>query len=147
MTIHCLHTETIVTTDASKNGIGGMLSQIQDGVERPIYFVSRTLCPAEKNYSVPELETLAVVWCVERLRQYLYGRSFKIRTDHCSLRQVLTGKLDNAVLSSRVTRWALKLMSYRFTVEYVKGSSNVIADYLSRMPSGDAIKKIFCLSL
>ena len=115
-----------------------MLSQIQNGVERPVYFVNRKLSAAERNYSVPELETLAVVWCVERLSQYLFGRQFKIRTDHSSLRQVLTGKMDNSVLSSRVTRWAIKLMSYNFTVEFVKGSQNVIADCLSRLPIGES---------
>ena len=133
----CTDTETILTTDASRNGIGGMLSQVQDGVERPIYFVSRKLTAAEMNYSVPELETLAVVWCTERLRQYVYGRRFKIRTDHSSLRQVMTGKTDNSLLSGRVARWAIRLMPYCFTVEYISGAKNVIADCLSRLPIGD----------
>ena len=147
-----LDTETILTTDASRTGVGGMLSQIRNGVESPIYFVSRTLNLAEKNYSVPELETLAVVWCVERLSQYLFGRHFKIRTDHSSLRQVLTGNLSNSVLSARVTRWAMKLMPYSFSVEYVKGAQNVVADCLSRMPMAnkdpDKVmeQSVFCIS-
>lgn len=147
-----LGTETVLTTDASRSGIGGMLSQVQNGVETPIYFVSRTLNSAEKNYSVPELETLAVVWCVERLSQYLFGRHFRIRTDHSSLRQVLTGNLTNSVLSARVTRWAMKMMPYSFSVEFVKGAQNVVADCLSRMPMAnndpDQVmeQSVFCIS-
>lgn len=76
--------ETIVTIDASRKGIGGMHSQMQNGLEVLIYFVGRTLSPAEKNYSVPELETLAVTWCVEHLSQYLFARYFEIRSDHFS---------------------------------------------------------------
>jgi transposase InsO family protein len=125
---------TILTTDASRTGLGGMLSQVKDGVERPIYFISRKLSQAETKYSVPELETLAVIWGVERLSQYLHGRSFTIRTDHSSLRQVLTGKMDGALLSARVTRWAIRLMGFNFTVEHISGAKNVVADCLSRMP-------------
>ena len=61
-----VRTETILTTDASSLGIGGVLSQLQDGVEKPIYFVSRKLKPNETKYSSSELETLDVLWCVER---------------------------------------------------------------------------------
>jgi len=52
----------ILTTDASKTAVAAMLSQIQDGVERPITFASRQLNPAESRYSASELEMLAVSW-------------------------------------------------------------------------------------
>ena len=55
-----LKVETILTTDASQYGLGAMFSKVSNGVEQPIIFVSRTLCYAEKNYSMIEKETLAV---------------------------------------------------------------------------------------
>ena len=44
-----LNVETILTTDASQYGLGAVLSQVSNGVEQPIIFVSRTLSYAEKK--------------------------------------------------------------------------------------------------
>ena len=55
----------------SDYAIAGVLTQVFDGEEYPIYFVSRTLSKAERNYTVTEKECLAVLWYVERLRGYL----------------------------------------------------------------------------
>ena len=130
-----VRTKTILTTDASSLGIGGVLCQRQDGVEKPIYFVSRKLHPNETKYSSSELETLAVLWCVERLHQFLFGRHFEIRTDHSALREVLIGKSSaSSVAPARIVRWAARLMPYSFTVSYIKGSMNAVADGLSRLP-------------
>jgi hypothetical protein len=52
----------ILTTDGSKMAIGAILSQIQDGVERPLAHASRQLNAAEKNYSASEVELLTLVW-------------------------------------------------------------------------------------
>ena len=60
--------ETVLTTDASCYGLGGVLTQIAGGEERIIAFVSRTLSDAEKNYSVIEKEMLACFWATKRLR-------------------------------------------------------------------------------
>ena len=66
--------DNIVTTDASKTGLGITLWQRQaDGELKPIAFGSRFLKDSEKNYSIGELELLAVVWGLEKFRFYLYG--------------------------------------------------------------------------
>ena len=59
---------TIVSTDASAVALGSVLSQIQNGEERPIAFSSRTLSPAERAYSVGEREALACIWALLPLR-------------------------------------------------------------------------------
>jgi hypothetical protein len=63
----------IVDTYASNVGIGGVLSQVQDGQERVITYYSKTLNKAERNYRVTRRELLAIVRTLEHFHEYLYG--------------------------------------------------------------------------
>ena len=75
--------DNIVTTDASKTGLEITLRQKQaDGELKPIAFGSRFLNDSEKNYSIGELELLAVVWGLEKFRFYLSGKKVFLYTDH-----------------------------------------------------------------
>ena len=78
--------EFILDTDASNHGIGAVLSQVQDSVEKPKTFASRTLTKAERNYCVTRRELLAIVEFVKHFRHYLQGPKFRMRTDHAPLR-------------------------------------------------------------
>ena len=69
----------IVDTDASEDGIGGVLSQIhEDGREHVIVYASRSLTKAERKYNVTRKELLAVINFITHFRQYLLGSSFKL---------------------------------------------------------------------
>ncbi len=140
-------TKTFLTTDGSLRGLGAYLSQVHDGEEKPVYFISRKLRPNEQHYSSSEIETLAVLWAVERFHQYLYGRSFEIRSDHSALREVLTGRVRGPTAPARIVRWSTRLLPYTFTVTYVKGRSNVVADGLSRLPLPDDSTKSYDINL
>lgn len=131
-------TPTFVTTDASGDGIAAVLTQ-QDstGTEKPVYYLSRKLSSVEQTYSATEKEFLAVLWGVERLHQFLYGRPFVVRTDHQCLRQLLTNGVEGGSAPCRVIRWAMRLLYYNFQVEYLPGKKNFVADALSRLPSDD----------
>jgi transposase InsO family protein len=118
----------IVRTDASGKSIGGVLLQEVNGVDHPVAYVSRKLNDREARYAVEERECLAIVWCIQKFHRYLYGTEFTIETDHCSLQYLKTGSIKNA----RVMRWYLALQDYNFKVKYIKGITNVMADYLSR---------------
>lgn len=124
--------ETVVTCDASATALGACLSQWVDGVEKPVAFASRALSPAERNYSASEREALSCLWACERWHFYLYGRRFKLITDHEALKTLLTtGGTGHRPL--RLHRWADRLYQYLFDVQYRPGRNNVVADCLSRI--------------
>jgi len=76
----------ILYTDASGKGLGGTLHQEIDGAQHPVLFISRTLTPAERNYSATEMECLAVYWYFSKLAHYLDGcEGLTVVTDHHAL--------------------------------------------------------------
>jgi transposase InsO family protein len=123
-------------TDASATQLGCCLRQTQpDGSTLPLGFWSRSLTPAEKNYSTTEKECLAIVWAVTHLRPYLERQKFTVVTDHQALRWVMN--LSDA--QGRLARWRLRLAEFDFHVEYRPGASNHAADTMSRLepPAAD----------
>ncbi|UYV83123.1 hypothetical protein LAZ67_22002327 [Cordylochernes scorpioides] len=120
-----------VYCDASTLGIAGILKQVHpDGNVYPVQYFSRTLRPHERNYSISELECLAIVESVEKFRIYLMGRKFTIFSDHHALQWLKTIKNP----SGRLFRWSLRLSSYEYEVRYIKGKQQYEADLLSRNP-------------
>lgn len=118
-----------VHTDASDYGVGGMLTQTIDGVERPVAYMSKSLSGAEKNYSITERETLAVLTALEHWRCYVEnGQTFTVYTDHSALKWFLS--LNNP--TGRLARWGVRLSSFNFIIKHRKGVDNVIPDALSR---------------
>jgi hypothetical protein len=120
----------ILDTDAFDGQIGCCLSQEHpDGLRHPNGYWSRSLNPAERNYSTTEKEYLAIVWAILTLRPYLEGPRFLIRTDHHSLRWVL----NLADAQGRLARWRLRLLEFYFEVEYSPGKEHHAADFMSRI--------------
>ena len=121
-------------TDASRNGIGFCLVQIEDGNKTPLLIIagSRFLSPAEKNYTVVELELLAIQWATDKSRLYLAGTNFTIVTDNQPLLGILNRKNLDAINNIRIQRLMSKLLGYSFRVEWIPGKNHAIADALSR---------------
>ncbi len=119
-------------TDASAHQVGCALFQEQeDRYRSPIRFWSRTLSPAERNYSASERECLPLVYGITTCRPYLFGEHFTVDTDHAALRLLMS--ISDP--SGRLMRWRLRLAEYTFDVRYKEGNLNCTADAVSRIPS------------
>lgn len=122
---------TTLQCDASNNSIGAVLMQKHGDLEVPIYYYSKMLTRSEKNYSITEKELLAVYKSIIKLRHFLYGLKFIIKTDHKPLVSIL--KYPTANMNIKWVRRLLKISEMEFDVCYIKGKDNVIADTLSRI--------------
>ena len=123
----------ILDTDASNSGVGAVLSQIQEGVERVICYGSKKLDKAQRNYCVTRKELLAVVTFVNQYRHYLLGQEFTLRTDHSSLRWLCNFKQPEGQLA----RWLEVLSQYNFQIVHRDGKKHGNADSLSRQHCGN----------
>ncbi|UYV69338.1 hypothetical protein LAZ67_6003268 [Cordylochernes scorpioides] len=117
--------------DASTQGIAGILKQVHpDGKTHPTQYYSRALRPHERNYTISELECLAIVESIEKFRIYLSGTKFTVYSDHQALQWLKTIKNP----SGRLFRWSLRLSTYDYEIQYLKGTQQHEADLLSRNP-------------
>ena len=125
-------------TDASSVGLGAFLYQVIDGETRVLYYLSRVLDDTESRYPAQKLELLAMKWSCSVLRSWLLGASkLVIITDHKGLLSCLEQPQANATLQ----RWASAISEYSPELQYRPGSSNHMADFLSRHPNLGSLDK------
>lgn len=119
----------ILETDASKVGLGAVLSQMQeDGTVHPIAYASRSTDKHERNYGISELETLGLVWAVRHFRPYILGHHCTVYTDHAACLSIL----NTSKPSGKLARWALTIQEMDLSIKHKAGRSNKNADALSR---------------
>jgi hypothetical protein len=111
------------------------------GKDRPVAYASRSFNKAEKSYVTVEKESAAVVWGIKYFRPYLYGRRFKVVSDHKPLTWIMSVNDPG----SRLLRWRIQLEEYDCEIVYKPGNQNSNADALSRIGTlskegGDAEK-------
>ena len=132
------HLETRIKCDASRAGLGAALEQRSPTGWHTVAFKYRFLNSNEERYSVNELELLGVVWSVEYIKYYLFGKSFTIITDHRALLSIMKKHRSNKSYNSRLTRWIDRLLPFDFNIEHIPGAKMGLADYISRQPNQEA---------
>lgn len=121
----------ILSTDASLDGLGAVLSQVPKGGNkaRPFASASKSLTRAQAKYPAHRLEFLALKWAIcDKFSHWLKGHSFTVWTDNNPQTYILTKpKLDACE-----QRWVAKLAQYNFNIQYIPGSKNVITGWTWR---------------
>ena len=75
--------------DASDLAIRAVLGQRVEGKSYVVYYASKTLNEAQRNYTTTEKELLAVVYALDKFRSYLIGSDIVISTDHSTLKYMV----------------------------------------------------------
>ena len=119
-------------SDTSRKATGSYLTQMIDGKERLIAYYSKVLPSACMNYSVTELELFGLMINIFAFKYLLRGIEFEVFVDHSALVQILTSKEEPC--TDRIRKMLFKLSDYVFNVKYMKGTTLVLADMLSRAP-------------
>ncbi|RDY14044.1 Retrovirus-related Pol polyprotein, partial [Mucuna pruriens] len=117
--------------DASNLALGVVLGQ-RAGVGKPVHvitYASRTMDPAQPNYTTTEKELLAIVFALDKFRSYLFGSKIIAFFNHVALRFLL--KKPDAKL--RLIRWMLLLQDFDIEIRDKKGAKNFVANHLSRI--------------
>ncbi|CAC5415434.1 unnamed protein product [Mytilus coruscus] len=133
-------------TDASDDTIGACLTQpcndneeVLYGVknEKPIYFLSHKLSDTQTRWSTIEKEAFSIHYALQKLDHYLHNAEFTIKTDHKPLKYILESPMQN----KKIQLWALGITGYNCKIEWLAGTENTIADYLSRRPNRIEVNK------
>ena len=123
----------ILDCDASLTAQGAVLSQVQNGEEKVIGYFSKCFTRTERKYCVTRRELLAVVNAMKHFHHYVYGRKITIRSDHSSLKWLLSFKN----VEGQLARWLTFLSAYDFEIIHRAGRLHSNADILSRRPCAD----------
>lgn len=132
----------ILDTDFQKYAVAAILSQKgEDGKEHVISYASKGLSKTAQRWPSYEGEMFAVVWAMDKFRQYLdNGKEFLLRTDHKPLLTLTTTTNP----TRKVAGWITKLQGYRFQIQYREGKSHSNVDGLSRARSNNIPGVVSC---
>ncbi|MBW0538994.1 hypothetical protein O181_078709 [Austropuccinia psidii MF-1] len=112
-------------TDASGDGLGAALHQVQiindKPVEVSIYFISRKINLTESSYGESQMECFCLVWALEKLNYFLEGCAFEVITYHTAVKSLLNMKTPNR----HMLRWKLGINEYRFNMAIFHTNGNI----------------------
>ena len=114
-----------------------LTNQEDDGQFRVIATASRGLAQQELKLFPTKIEISAVYHALLKFRDNIFNREVAVRSD------ISLYFLNNCKLrSSRISRYIHEIMSYNIKVENVKGTTNIFADLLSRLPRNQELSKL-----
>ena len=134
--IHLVHPDDslpyVIHNDASGKAVAAVLMQTQEnGETRIVPTAPRVLTLAERRYSTCEQELFAIVYALQKFRIYVSRHKIMLYTDSKSLSFLR----KCALTCNRVGRWVIELQQYDIQIRHITGSSNYLADVLSRNPA------------
>ena len=107
--------------------------------QKPVYFASKALTETQHGYVAIEIESLVVAWAMEKFHHFLYANHFILEADQKPLEAILSKSLNQA--TPRLQRILIRTFPYMFTVRYIPGMTNQLADCLSHLgDQKDAIR-------
>ena len=107
----------------------GLLDHCTSSKGHVVYYASKTLNEAQRNYTTTKKKLLAVVYALDKFHAYLVGSDIVIFTDYSSLKYLLTKK--NA--KNKLIRWVLLLQEINLQIKDKKGVENVVVNHLSKL--------------
>ncbi|KAK0573789.1 hypothetical protein LWI29_013579 [Acer saccharum] len=111
----------------------------KEGIQKPVYYTSKALLPAETKYSPAEKIALALITSARKLRPYFQARAIEVYID-CPLKLIL----QKPEVSGRLTKWAVELSEYdiRYTPKAtIKGQA--VSDFIEEFTEPDAeVRKV-----
>ena len=118
-------------TDASKLGLGAVLSQKQtDGCYHPVAYASQSVTTHESKYHSTKLEFLALKWLISKhFQEYLPWKPFIVKTNNNLLSYIMT----TPNLDTTWHCWVELLARFNFSIKYQKGRDNATVDALSHV--------------
>jgi len=124
----------IVETDASDIGYGGILKQkiSPQDPEQLVRYHSGLWIGGQTNYSTIKKEILAIVLYVTKFQDDLYFKRFLTRMDCKSAKEILQKDVKNLVSKQIFARWQAILSAFDFEIEFIKGNTNSLPDFLTR---------------
>ena len=117
----------IVYTDASDDACRAQLSQIHNGTDFSVAFLSHMFTDTQRKWSTPEQEAYGIYFTIKKWNNYLQGADITVRNDHKPLAHFLNRKNIN----TKINRWGLELASYNITFKWISGAKNKVTDFLS----------------
>ena len=119
-----------LVTDASQFAVGAALHQMINNEPVPVGFFSKKLSQAQQKYSTFDRELLASYLSVLHFKHQIEGRDVLLLTDHKPLCSAFKSK--TLAKSDRQQRHLSFLTEFINDISYIRGSENIVADYLSR---------------
>ena len=114
-----------------------------DGIKQevPVTFISYNFMGTQQAWSATECELYAIYIAMRKLSYMIKGDRVTIRTDHKPLLEIVAGtaKSQNMVAAHKFHRWTNDILAGDLhpTIQYEKGSLNLIVDSLSRLRTGE----------